>query len=228
MTNASGHELFVDSTSYNGADDLYIGNTVHYIEGNTTGIAGQWTGTDSRITELYEGLTVAYKIGIDGAATTTLKINNLDAKTVYRNNSKLTTHLPVNTVVILVYDGTYWRWADYDANTDTKVRIYKENTASELPIIASRTAAGSITSGSTAVYGIIPSTAENIPTMNPSTGVLTVPSGIVANLTGNASTATNASTAAIATKVGHTLTIGTYIFDGSADVSIPVYSGIIA
>jgi hypothetical protein len=40
MTNASGHELFVDSTSYNGADDLYIGNTVHYIEGNTTGTAG--------------------------------------------------------------------------------------------------------------------------------------------------------------------------------------------
>lgn len=96
-----------------------------YIVGTGT-TAGVWTGTSSDITSYYDGLSIAYYINISGASTTTLNINNLGAKTVRRNNGNLTTHLPVGTVVILTYvtisNVGYWVWADYDGNTDIKVR----------------------------------------------------------------------------------------------------------
>jgi hypothetical protein len=87
-----------------------------YVEGNTSGTAGIWTGTHADITSYYAGLVVNYKIGIAGASTTTLNINGLGAKTVYRNTSNLTTHLGVGTIVPLVYSGTGWIWADYDSD----------------------------------------------------------------------------------------------------------------
>lgn len=83
-------------------------NSVHYIEGTGT-TAGTWLGTDSSIDEYYNGLTIAYKIPIKGASTTTLNITGsagtaLGAKTVYRNgSSKITTHYGVGSVVLLVY-----------------------------------------------------------------------------------------------------------------------------
>lgn len=105
------HNLKVNGSTYP------VG-TVHYIAGTGT-TAGTWLGTDNSITEYYDGLTIAYKIPIAGSSTTTLNINNLGAKTVRRNTSNLTTHLPANTVVILTYttiSGTgYWVWADYDS-----------------------------------------------------------------------------------------------------------------
>jgi hypothetical protein len=99
-----------------------IGDSVHYIIGNTSGTAGIWTGTDESITEYYEGLPILYKIGIAGSSSgTTLNINGLGAITVRRNTSSLTTQLPVNTVVLLTYttisNTGYFVWADYDANT---------------------------------------------------------------------------------------------------------------
>lgn len=86
---------------------------IYYIEGNTAGTAGVWTGTHPGITALYAGLNVAYRIGVAGAATTTLNINGLGANTVRRCTGNLTTHLPANTIVILTFDGAYWVWADY-------------------------------------------------------------------------------------------------------------------
>ena len=115
-------------------------NGVYYVTGNTTGTAGTWTGSNTDIPSLFTGLTIAYKIGIAGADTTTLDLTTAagasGAKTVYRNNGKLTTHLPVNTVVHLTYDGTYWRWADYDANTygrsgNTTSKIFLMGTTSQ-------------------------------------------------------------------------------------------------
>lgn len=94
---------------------------MYYVAGNTSGTAGTWTGTNTSIPSLYTGLTIAYKIGIAGASTTTLNLTTAagasGAKTVRRNAGNLTTHLPVGTVVHLTYDGTYWCWADYDSNT---------------------------------------------------------------------------------------------------------------
>jgi len=90
--------------------------SVRYVVGNTTGTAGYWTGTIADITAMYDGLVVAYKIGIAGAGSTYLNINGYGNILVRRDTGNLTTHLPVGTVVILTYDGTYWVWADYDSD----------------------------------------------------------------------------------------------------------------
>ena len=101
-------------------------NSVYYVEGNTSGTSGTWTGNIDGLTEYYDGLKVAYKIGISGASTTTLNINGLGAVTCRRNTGNLTTHLPVGTVVDFTYttiSGTgYWVWADYSSSESYTVR----------------------------------------------------------------------------------------------------------
>jgi hypothetical protein len=65
-------------------------------------------------------------VGVAGASTTTLNINNLGAVTVVRNvTTAMSTAYGVNAVVFLTYtvdsSGTaYWKVADYDS--DTKAR----------------------------------------------------------------------------------------------------------
>lgn len=109
---------------------------VYYIEGtgttDTTNKVSTWTGTHSDIGSYYEGLMIAYKIGIAGSTTTTLNINNLGAVNVVRNaTTAINTSFPVNSVVLLVYtlDGTtaYWKAHDYDANTRNSVGDYRKN-----------------------------------------------------------------------------------------------------
>ena len=58
------------------------------------------------------------------------KWNNLGNKLVRKNTSNLTTHLPVGSVVILTYDGTYWVWADYDSGNNYD-RTYWGNTITD-------------------------------------------------------------------------------------------------
>lgn len=76
---------------------------IFYIEGDSTEI-GTWTGTSDDITEYYYGLCVLYKINIEGSETTTLNINGLGAKNIYRSGIiKLTTEYSVNSVILLTY-----------------------------------------------------------------------------------------------------------------------------
>ena len=79
----------------------------------------EWTGSITGLTAYYTGLKIAYKIPnvTGGNSSTTLNINSLGAKTVYRDTSNTTTHLPAGSVVFLAYDGSAFRWADYDANS---------------------------------------------------------------------------------------------------------------
>lgn len=140
---------------------------IYYIAG-TGSTEGTWLGSDDRITSLYTGLTIAYKIPIKGgSSTTTLNINNWGAKTVYYNTTKLTTQYPINTIVILTYDGTYWKTADY--NTDTKV---KQNAAittnGDYPIIL-----GYNTNVETAVTDVVNKSKDL--TYNPGTQTLSAP-----------------------------------------------------
>ena len=72
-------------------------------------------GTISDIAALSAGLKIALKFPITGGSTSTyLNINGLGNKYILRNTSNLTTHIPANSVAFLAYDGTYWRWADYN------------------------------------------------------------------------------------------------------------------
>lgn len=100
---------------------------VFYIEG--TGTTGTWYGYHPDITEYYNGLMIAYKIGIDSLGSkTTLNINELGAVAVVRNaTTDVDASYRPDSVVFLVYttdsDGTsYWKIADYDSNTITTTR----------------------------------------------------------------------------------------------------------
>ena len=85
--------------------------SVHFVDGNSGGTAGLWTGTNTNISSYYDGLLVAFRHNTAGASTTTLNINSLGAKTVYRKNSeKLTTHIPTGTTILYTFDSTKDGW----------------------------------------------------------------------------------------------------------------------
>ena len=169
----------------NGKADLSEG--VFFIKG-ASGTAGTWTGSHPDITAYYDGLMIAYKVGVAGASTTTLNINGLGAVKVVRNaTTAVSTVYPVNSVVFLVYtvdSGTaYWKAHDYDANTYQ--RVYETSTNQEYAI----TTRYNTTDGSTyyAEYGRY----TNGVTINPSTNTITA-SKFKGALVGNADTATKA------------------------------------
>lgn len=146
---------------------------VYFVEGNTTGTAGTWTGTNDNITSLYDGLVVNYKIGIAGASTTKLNINGLGAKICYlRGTSKLTTHYAVGTMVLLAYNKTKDAFyaADYDSDAYTIRQYYDVTSNLEYPLIYSYNTDVSGTSTYKATYGAVKSGF----TYNPSTDTLSV------------------------------------------------------
>lgn len=161
------------------ANELYLikdvpeDKGIYYIEGNTGGTAGIWTGTHSSIKEYYPGLVIAYKIGTTASSSgTTLKINELDAIKVVRNsNTGISTAYPRNSIVILIYtkDGEdqYWKTADYDTNTTT-IAQYHAQDDNVYPLLFKRTAGLSITS-SEAGYTQF----NNEIYVNPSSGTIT-------------------------------------------------------
>lgn len=104
------------------------GSVPVYVVG--TGTAGVWAGTIDGLTEYYHGLVVLYRTPAAGASTTTLNINGLGAKTIYRySTAKLTTHYTTNAVIPLVYDSTlnggcFIVNADYDSTDTWTLRPY--------------------------------------------------------------------------------------------------------
>ena len=161
---------------------------IYYIEG-TGSTAGTWGGTHSEITEYYSGLTIAYKIPVEGASTTKLEINSLGLVDVVKNaTTEISTSYAVNSIIILTYtedNGTpYWKIADYNTNTNTQIRVYRQTSGydNEYPLLVSRTLATSIgTAGSNSsydpVYGVFreKSSSDRSPTLtaNPAAGTIT-------------------------------------------------------
>lgn len=186
------YEKYVWNSTTNTWDLVVNPDSLFYIAGTGT-TAGTWLGSHNRIGEYYDGLTIAYKIPISGASTTTLNINGLGAITVRRNTGNLTTHLPANTVVILTYtiiSGTpYWVWADYNANsslmTQAAIDTGIETTAREINALLLRNnfylksetdtllngKENTITKGSTAQYFRGDMSLETFPTSLPASDV---------------------------------------------------------
>lgn len=76
------------------------------------------TGTIDGVTALYAGLKIAYRFQVlGGEDSTTLNVNNLGAKTITRGTGAFYRWtIGRNGVAILVYDGSAWRFGDYDSN----------------------------------------------------------------------------------------------------------------
>lgn len=157
-----------------------INQSIPYIVGSSSDTTGYWTGSYTGITAYTDGLTVIYVPGKDGrSGGSYLNINGLGSiPCYYTASSKITTQYAVGVPILLTYrtyDGAgRWMRADYDSNTNTLVRVYRQTTGynDDYPIIVSRTknigTAGEDASY-TAVYGVVHDTTQQ-PTVNPSTG----------------------------------------------------------
>lgn len=191
---ASAVADYIAKNPISGSGGADVTEGTFFVEGSgttdSTAKTSTWTGTSNRITEYYDGLTIRYKIGVEGQSTVTLNINGLGAKTVYRfSTTKLTTQFPVGSIITLIYhedlnDGC-WITNDYDANTNTYQRLYPTTTSAEYPI----TARYNTTTGSSyyAEYGRYSAGV----TLNPSTNTITA-TNFKGSLIGNADTATKA------------------------------------
>ncbi len=189
-----------------------------FIEGSGTTDAtaktSTWIGTSDRVTEYYDGLAIRYKIGVAGQTTTTLNINGLGAKRVYRfNTTTLTTHFPVGSIITLIYhtdlNSGCWMCNDYDANSDTKMYVYRQTTGynADYPLLISRTKAADIATKDSdgskeAVYAVMWNDTTKVPTLNPSTGEVKATEFTGTTFTGTTFTGTFKGTATKATQDG--------------------------
>lgn len=123
-----------DNNTYDVKDAVARGGMVYYIEANSSdSTAGTWTGTDSRITSYYNGLSIIFVPKVAGASGgTTLNLNGLGAKSCYitakATKTDLTTHYPAGTPIPMTFYNDEWRIADYyqsDNNDEAyKVHMY--------------------------------------------------------------------------------------------------------
>ena len=123
------------------------GTEVFFISGDTeASTQGHWVGQHPDITELYEGLVIAYQIPIAGGTSNTyIKINDFEEKTIYFNRASAMKeqYLPGSTI-FLVYtnynDRLTFRVADYDSNTNTRNTIGDyQSTDTKLYLAGSKT-----------------------------------------------------------------------------------------
>ena len=205
------HELGVDANNiilFNGAEGvpIQLGNAISPIpfvigSANDTTV-GTWTGSCANLEDYStypDGFMVLYEPQVSGSTTTTLELNDCGPKTIYRSGTThLTTQYATKTPILLVFSAEKDCWFcvnDYDTTTNTLVRTYASSTDVELPLIGgnntgSTTAtAPSLTSNYKNLYGAVPASNMKKATINPSTGKITVPGGIVGNLTGTATKA---------------------------------------
>ena len=148
---------------------------------------------------LNPGTTIHVKfINSNSASSPTLNVSNTGAKAIASygstavGTSNETSGWYAGAVITLTYDGTRWiRDQGFNTNSNTIVRTYASSTTNELPLLAA-SVTGTIgnppthTSSYASTYGIIPATADLRVTINPSTGHLTAPGGITADITGSA------------------------------------------
>lgn len=196
-----------------GKPTIGSGYTIEYIVGTQTATTGSWTGV-SKDTALYDGKMIMYVLPYAGSGNATLNLTMADgtatgAKNIYRYGSTtpITTHYGAGSRILLIYDATNGRWnssAWYDSNSNTLLRTYANGTNLNVPLIGqisgvtSETAAWSTYTGTYKDwYGAIPNDDAKRAKINLSTGAMTVPGGITANVTGNLT-----GTADVANKLG--------------------------
>lgn len=130
VAGTTDYPAWVANHAYAVNDNAISGGKAYYCKtAHTSGSSfdsSKWTaivtpvikGTITGVTALYTGIKIALKWPITGGTSSTyLNINNLGNVYIRRNDGNITTHLPANSVSFLAYDGTYWRWADYDSNS---------------------------------------------------------------------------------------------------------------
>ena len=109
-------------TAVTTVDDIFATYGVEYIVGTQTAATGAWTGV-TKSPALYVGKTIAYKLPFKGSGSASLNLTlangtTTGAKAVYAGDTRLTTHYPANSIMIMTWNGTDWRTNPY-YDTDT-------------------------------------------------------------------------------------------------------------
>ena len=149
---------------------------------------------------LNKGTTIYVKfINRNSASNPTLNVSNTGAIAIMQyggtaaGTTDSTTGWYAGAVVPLTYDGTNWvKTQGYNSNTNTVLRTYTGNANYEYPLLAQSSTANATTAWTEYTtsykdyYGIIPNSSATRATINTSTGHITVPGGITADITGSA------------------------------------------
>lgn len=156
---------------------------IYAVKGTQTASTSVWTGNID-ISELYDGLTIAYYLPYSATSTlVTLNLTLADGTTTgaincyYTNASRITTHYAAGSTIILTYwsagsisvGGTAttdnrWTRCDYNANSNVTQNFATGNT--NRPLLMSYYAKGNTTTSAQVVYR------NDTIYANPSTGTI--------------------------------------------------------
>ena len=170
---------------------------VYIVKGTQTKSTASWTG-NINIPALYDGLTIAYYLPYAGTSTSaTLKLTLSDNSQTaaipvyYTATSRATTQYGAGSTIILTYwsagsisvtgtatDSDRWTRADYNTNSDTKVRQTLSSSDVNHPLLMAYSANTTTTGNVDNV-----SYRNNSIFANPSTGKITA-NGFVGNVEG--------------------------------------------
>lgn len=123
--------------------NLALTEGIEYIVGTQTTATSSWEGK-TRDSKTVIGKTIAYKLPVAGSTVGTTTLTLVDKTTgqtrysgeVKMNNSPVTTHYPVNSVIKLTYDGADWRSDFYNTNTNDSFKRTNTTTVTAfLPIL---------------------------------------------------------------------------------------------
>ena len=210
----SANEIAIGSSAY-GVCDTGAANAVKAV--NIPGFALN-TGTTIHVkfTHANTASNPALNVSNTGA------INIVQYDTTPAGITDITTGWQDGAILTLTYDGTSWV-RDQGYNTDSLLWTYALQTTHPLPLIGASDIntlgnVPTIASGSTPIYGVVPSNGNLQATINPSTGELSVPGGITANIIGNSATATKFNSARTISLLGDI--IGSASSDGENGWSI--------
>lgn len=172
-------------------ENFYFVQGTSSAAGNSTSgsyLSTKWEGTIPGVSAATDGLKIAYRIATNTGVSSAGVVLSIDGTNYYpvviQKNTMVTTHYPVGTTVLMVFNSTQtatgyltsgvkstitgcWQIMEYDSNTNTQQRLYVSTGNTEYPI----TTRYNITTGETyyAEYGRY---AEGV-TLNPSTNAIT-------------------------------------------------------
>lgn len=137
------------------------GNGYVYIESTQTGTTATWTGTTNELDAITEGTQIMYHLQQTSASNVTLNLTlaggtTTGAKNVYFvGTTRLGTQFAKNSMIGLIYDGTYWRVANPYTNSNTYDRTrYNNAVLAKTLITASSIIVGDANGYATAVSGL--------------------------------------------------------------------------
>lgn len=143
--------LNINGQAFDGSAAVGI-DLLPFVVGTQTAITGAWTGNARSISALIDGMSIRYWLPFNGSGNATLNLTLKDGTETgaiacyYRGTSRLTTHFPAGSLIILTYckdvsiagsstKYTGW-WPSADYNSDTQNRLRMQNAVKAKSAIA--------------------------------------------------------------------------------------------